>query len=85
MGFVTEGIIEHVTWSLELNDAKDLAGGGSEGRVLSRGRGRCKRRDTEAGLTERIGGLLVEQSDQGRIGIGSGVGGHTVARCVHLL
>ena len=44
-----------------------------------------KEGDTEAGLTERIGGLLVEQSDQGRIGIGSGVGGHTVARCVHLL
>lgn len=44
-----------------------------------------KEEDSEAGLTERIGGLLVEQSDQGRTGIGSGVGGHTVATCVHLL
>lgn len=41
-----------------------------------------KEGDSGAGLTERIGGLLVEQSDQGT---GSGVGGHTVATCVHLL
>lgn len=46
VGFVTEGTIENITWSLDLNDSRDLAGGGSEGRVLSRGKGRCKRRKT---------------------------------------